>query len=278
MTSFGWKRKAGQSVSRDTSTAFELNAKADEDIDVESGVIDWLGLQRQAAKRPCLEDGRAKAARLREEGATLAGEERYWEALKKWDGALELTPDEAVIYEMKAQAYLALGEVYPALTAASRAVSLDPRWWPAHQTLGRTHLGLGEVRLALRCFQVAVHINPTDEELWESDLQWANTLLQRKHAMQEQRDAENEKSGATIQPLEEESSEEEEESSEEEEEEAICPEPHDQKIKERTCCGPLDHIKNTKDNEDDRASASEPQAEAVKHLPNNYILMRDPVA
>ncbi len=41
---------------------------------------------------------------------------------------------------------MAVGEVFPAVTAARKAVELDPLWWVAHQTLGRAHMGLGEVR------------------------------------------------------------------------------------------------------------------------------------
>ena len=42
-----------------------------------------------------------------------------------------------------------LCEVYPAVQAAMKAVECEPTWWIAHQTLGRAHLGLGEVRLVL---------------------------------------------------------------------------------------------------------------------------------
>ena len=28
---------------------------------------------------------------------------RYWEAIKKWDGALDLNPKDETVYEMKAQ-------------------------------------------------------------------------------------------------------------------------------------------------------------------------------
>ena len=40
-----------------------------------------------------------------------------------------------------------VNEVYPAVAAAEKAVELKPTWWVAHQTLGRAHLGLGEVRM-----------------------------------------------------------------------------------------------------------------------------------
>jgi len=42
---------------------------------------------------------------------------------------------------------MSLGEVYPAVCAAEKAVSLNANWWIGHQTLGRAQLGLGEVKL-----------------------------------------------------------------------------------------------------------------------------------
>jgi len=42
---------------------------------------------------------------------------------------------------------MSLGEVYPAVCAAEKAVSLSANWWVGHQTLGRAQLGLGEVKL-----------------------------------------------------------------------------------------------------------------------------------
>ena len=37
--------------------------------------------------------------------------------------------------------------------------------------------GLGEVGLALKSFQVGLHLNPADEELRHEDLDWARHLL-----------------------------------------------------------------------------------------------------
>ena len=41
-------------------------------------------------------------------------------------------------------------------------------------------MGVGEVRLALRSFQYAVHLNPADRELRTEDLAWAHQLLGQK--------------------------------------------------------------------------------------------------
>ena len=42
---------------------------------------------------------------------------------------------------------MSVGEVFVAVTSAQQATFLRPNWWEAHQTLGRAHLHLGEVRL-----------------------------------------------------------------------------------------------------------------------------------
>jgi len=74
MTSFGWKRKASEKVSKAISSAFEDNTK-DEDKELVEGDVDWLTLlpKRKVIR---LEDAISKSARLKQEGSLLAGEER----------------------------------------------------------------------------------------------------------------------------------------------------------------------------------------------------------
>lgn len=104
MTTFGWKRKS--TLSSSAAAVFTDESKIGYDPEtneVEEGV-DWLS----AAKRRrliLLEDSIAKSKRLREEGALLAENERYWEAIKYWDEAIQLTPDSAVLHEMKSQVW-----------------------------------------------------------------------------------------------------------------------------------------------------------------------------
>jgi hypothetical protein len=77
MTTFGWKRKAGESVEHNASAAFENDAK-DEEVDnaVTRGEVDWLTLAPKK-RLVSLEDARAKSQRLRDEGTILAEAERY---------------------------------------------------------------------------------------------------------------------------------------------------------------------------------------------------------
>lgn len=176
MTSFAWKKKTGFNVKRSVSAAFAEDTK-DENDQLEG--VDWLTLVPHR-KLVCLEDAISKSSRLKDEGSVLAESERYWEAIKKWDEALLLTPLDETLYEMKSQALLALCEVFPAVAMAEKAVKLKPTWWTGYQMLGRAQLGLGEVRQALKSFSRAVHINPVDEELWKEDLLWAYSLLKQK--------------------------------------------------------------------------------------------------
>ena len=101
MASFGWKRKTKLKTS--VAAVFSM---AEEEEDEEPGV-DWLS----AAKRICLpilEDSETKSKRLQNEGALLAENERYWEAIKYWDEAIQLTPNIAALHEMKSQVTLAV--------------------------------------------------------------------------------------------------------------------------------------------------------------------------
>ena len=82
MTSFGWKRKSGEKVSRTATAAFEEDALNEKEVDAATlgeGEIDWLSLQQSVKRSKVipLEDSLAKANRLKNEGAVLAEEKRY---------------------------------------------------------------------------------------------------------------------------------------------------------------------------------------------------------
>ena len=107
MTSFGWKRKRPLQTKADTEWFSSPGAASGEggggdDEEGGEGDVDWL-VATKRRRLLLLEDAQAKSHRLREEGALLAENERYWEAIKYWDEAIQLTPGDAALYEMKAQ-------------------------------------------------------------------------------------------------------------------------------------------------------------------------------
>ncbi|KAI1905269.1 hypothetical protein AGOR_G00014370 [Albula goreensis] len=185
MASFGWKRKVGEKVSKAAVQLFEAEAEAEaESHGPDEDNVDWLHAIKRR-REVLLEDCAAKSKRLKDEGALLAEQERHWEAIKRWDEAIQLTPEDAALYEMKSQVLTILQEVFPAVQAAEMATKLRPLWWEAWQTLGRAQLSLGEVDLALRSFQVAIHLSPAERPLWEEDLSWAQKLQQQSRATSE---------------------------------------------------------------------------------------------
>ncbi|XP_061658223.1 tetratricopeptide repeat protein 33 [Syngnathoides biaculeatus] len=179
MASFGWRRKAGEKVSKSAARHFEEAGAAGQEREDGDGRVDW----QQAVKRRrevLLGECAVESERLKEEGAALAEQNRLREAVSKWDEAIQLTPDDPLLHEMKAQVLTTLQEVFPAVAAAETAVKLRGEWWEAWQTLGRAQLGMGEVDMALRSFQVAVHLRPWERALRQDDLAWARTLRRRK--------------------------------------------------------------------------------------------------
>ena len=59
----------------------------------------------------------AAAARLREEGVSAAEVGNFALALRKWDGAVALKPDDASLHELRAQGYLATEQFWEAIQA-----------------------------------------------------------------------------------------------------------------------------------------------------------------
>lgn len=168
-------------MSKVASQNFEAAAVDDGLADAD---VDWLHIAKRQ-REVLLEDCTVKSKRLKEEGVFLSENGRYWEAIGRWDEAIQLMPDCAALYEMKAQVLMILNEVFQAVQAAETAVRLNPQWWEALQTLGRAQLSLGEVTLALRSFQRALHVCPGESSLWEDDLAWALKLQRRQQQLQE---------------------------------------------------------------------------------------------
>ena len=84
---------------------------------------------------------------------------------------------------MKSQALMSLHEWIPSIRSCEECIRLSPGWWVGYQTLGRAQIGLGEVGLAVKSFQRALHLNPADQELRKEDLDWALSLLRSKHQL-----------------------------------------------------------------------------------------------
>uniref|UniRef100_T1JIH8 Uncharacterized protein n=1 Tax=Strigamia maritima TaxID=126957 RepID=T1JIH8_STRMM len=172
MASFGWKRKIN-SVSKNNLFT------NDDDTNTRQKPFPFKRMKTPNVT----EDVMSKCLRLKNEGTILADSERHWEAIKKWDEAVKLNPTDEKLHEMMAQVYLLLNELLPAVKCAKKCVKTNPKWWIGYQTYGRTLLGIGEVKMAIRSFSKALHIQPDVIELREDDINWACTLLKQHNEM-----------------------------------------------------------------------------------------------
>ena len=131
----------------------------------------------------------AAAARLQEEGVTAAESGDFAQALRKWDGAAALHPDNAALHELRSQGYLATESFWEAIQAAERAVAIDPSFAGALITLGRAQLNFGEFAKAVESFErvVAQDASLARDEDVEEDLARARQLAAAQQAREAQR-------------------------------------------------------------------------------------------
>jgi len=191
MTSFKWKKKTPRLIS--TNNGIKLNSSTrDDDNSLQEGNSDdemtnhnWVENYKKRKLDNKLENSEQNIFRLKNEGIALAENEEYWQAIGRWDEALQIIqstiptpPDETKFFhEMKSQAFMQLHEWEPAIESSKSALKIDPNWHSAHQTLGRAYLGKGDVKEGVKAFSRARHICPQDQEIKNDDLEWANSLL-----------------------------------------------------------------------------------------------------
>ncbi|KAK3727034.1 hypothetical protein QZH41_012553, partial [Actinostola sp. cb2023] len=142
-TVFGWKKKIPHDLSRKRAAAFADNEEEENAIAEESSEPNWL----PSSKRLHTVTDNETSSRLRDEGVALAGKQRYSEAVRKWNDALILTPNDEKLHEMKSQIFLQLDKTFEAIKSAEKAVELNSRWSAAYQALGRAQLKFGEFDL-----------------------------------------------------------------------------------------------------------------------------------
>lgn len=87
---------------------------------------------------------------------------------------------DAQLLEMKAQVLMELDEAFPAVQAAEAAVLSNPLWHIAWRTLGRAHIGFGDIEIAIKSFSRAIHLQPDDEETWKQDMHWAVEIREKQ--------------------------------------------------------------------------------------------------
>lgn len=183
MTTLSWKRKLPSKIQEKTANLFQSDAN-EQDDEASSDHI------TAPTKKKCIMGKLEESMRYMEEGVRLAECGKYEDAIKKFDIALLVkSSHEAKLHEMKAQAHLELNELYPAIESSDKAIQAAPLWAEAHQTLARTQMNYGDIRLALRNFSVALHLKPDFEEVRDTDLPWALELRTKEKGLKKTNEA-----------------------------------------------------------------------------------------
>ena len=91
MTSFGWKRKASSLSSTSSKSKAFSESDQDNHDQEDDPDFDWIAVAKKK-RFEALEDNKTLFTRLKQEGVTLAEEEKYWQAVGRWDNALSLDP------------------------------------------------------------------------------------------------------------------------------------------------------------------------------------------
>jgi len=120
---------------------------------------------------------------LQSEGNSLAEEGKYTAALGKWETALALTPERAVLHEQKAQVLLEIGETWKSLQAATRATELQPSWPEAWVTLSRAQLNFGDPELSVQSAKKALELQPNCKDA-QDDMGAAVHLIANKRQLE----------------------------------------------------------------------------------------------
>ncbi|TDH65190.1 uncharacterized protein CCR75_009042 [Bremia lactucae] len=136
-----------------------------------------------------LEDVPEKVRRLKNEGNILAEAERFRKAMGRWQEALAIDLNNAALYDLMAQASMAVYEDFQAVQFARKSTELAPAWSDGLLTLARCHLNFGELTLALDALNRAIERNEgvmTDE--MASDRRVINELLSKQSVVLRKRD------------------------------------------------------------------------------------------
>ncbi|KAH7857978.1 hypothetical protein Vadar_018547 [Vaccinium darrowii] len=105
----------------------------------------------------------AGEARVKGNAAFSAGD--YADAIRHYTEAINLSPDNHVLYSNRSAAYAYLNQYTEALSDAQKTVNLKPGWPKGFSRLGIAHLGLQNYNDAVSAYKKGVDLDPTNQGL-----------------------------------------------------------------------------------------------------------------
>lgn len=108
----------------------------------------------------------SNAMELYNQGNTLSQLNRYPEALRRYDEALELMPNYKEVWNNKAKVLYQLEQYSQAQEAYDKAIQIDPNYTESWIGRGKVMSALGKYSDALTAFEQAIKQNPDQVEAW----------------------------------------------------------------------------------------------------------------
>ncbi|KAF5816211.1 putative Heat shock chaperonin-binding, tetratricopeptide-like helical domain superfamily [Helianthus annuus] len=105
----------------------------------------------------------ADEAKAKGNAAFSAG--NFTEAIRHFTDAINLAPNNHVLYSNRSAAYASLNQYSEALTDAKKTVDLKPDWSKGYSRLGAAHHGLRQYDDAVSAYKKGLEVDPNNETL-----------------------------------------------------------------------------------------------------------------
>ena len=111
------------------------------------------------------------AKKLKNKGNALVKEKKYKEALDCYTKAIELDPNDPILYSNRSAMHLNLHEYNEALTDADKAISIKPEYGKAYLRKGKALEGQSKPDEALKVYKLGLEKESNNAQLLEASSQ-----------------------------------------------------------------------------------------------------------
>ncbi|KAJ5895603.1 hypothetical protein N7495_007294 [Penicillium taxi] len=101
---------------------------------------------------------------LKAEGNKAFSAKDYPTAIEKFTAAIEIEPENQILYSNRSAVYAAQSEFQKALDDAEKAISIKPDWSKGHARKGAAYKGLGDLLAAHDAYDEALKIEPDNAQ------------------------------------------------------------------------------------------------------------------
>jgi tetratricopeptide (TPR) repeat protein len=119
---------------------------------------------------------------FKDKGVQLAENGEMGKAISCFNEALRYEPENAIVHEMKAQAYMSEDMYLEAIKSAESAIFYHPEWAEGWLTLARSQRNFGEVELSASSFKKALEFDATNAEIL-SEFREMESVLQQYESL-----------------------------------------------------------------------------------------------